>query len=879
MTPDPSDDLTRAAETVDGIQSAFGAYRIEGRLGAGGMGTVYRATDTRLGRAVAVKVAAAQYCERFHREARAISALNHPNICTLYDVGPNYLVMELLDGPTLADEIKKGPVAPELASRYGAQIAAALAEAHAHGIVHRDLKPGNIVLTRHGIKVLDFGIAKMISQTDLTATSVVLGTPAYMAPEQVQGANADSRTDLYALGLVLYEMIRGTLPVPGASLGLMLSQGSAVPIDPPCKAGTKFASPLNTLILGLLQREPDRRPQSAEAVREQLLSLAGQTERPRRGRSVTMGVLAIVLALLATSVWWSFRSRTAARWPEVSRVSPVTAYAGSEITPAVSADGEWVAFSWEGEQRERRDIYVMRVDGLEHARRLTHEESADTIDIFPAWAPDGQRIAFVRRRGPTDADIIMIPAQGGEERKLHEIRFLSFPASSWLTWTPDGEQIVFASTSLESGRSTLFLMKLSDGSVRQLLSPPNGVIGDASPALSPDGRLLAFLRWSSPSTSSLLVQKIGPDGIAEGGPATVPIGASLVRPESVTWVDNHRLLFNSGQRIMKWEADSEPTQIYLSGSELAGLAVAKRGANGTPRLIVAQRRVGVPRVWEIPLRSAGQAAGPPQLLPGLGNDSGAPEFSPDGKALVFASRRTGNSELWTADANGNHVQQLTQMGFKGLGVPRWSPDNHYVAFFARSDTEPQIYVIDATRDHAVPVQVTRGTPGCNIPTWSKDGRFVYCSRRIDGEMRLYRVSIENGEAGRGEMERWFEGKEARETSDGRLLYIKDDRPGLFVRALAGDPTANPEERLVTDIRGPIAYFASVPEGVYYTGQNSSGGYLALRFFDYASRKNVEVAPARITGQVNSLAVSPDGRRLAFTQSGRADEFDLSRIEF
>src|SRR5262249_52818745 len=152
MTPDPSDDLTRTAETVDGSQSAFGAYRIEGQLGAGGMGTVYRATDTRLGRAVAIKVAAARYSDRFQREARAISALNHPNICTLYDVGPNYLVMELLDGPTLADEIRKGPIAPELASHYGAQIAAALAEAHAHGIVHRDLKPGNIVLTRHGIK-------------------------------------------------------------------------------------------------------------------------------------------------------------------------------------------------------------------------------------------------------------------------------------------------------------------------------------------------------------------------------------------------------------------------------------------------------------------------------------------------------------------------------------------------------------------------------------------------------------------------------------------------------------------------------------------------------------------------------------------------------
>ena len=145
----------------------LGPYKIEGLLGAGGMGRVYRATDTRLNRKVAVKITDENFSGRFEREARAISAFNHPNICTLYDVGPNYLVMELLEGSTLADEIKKGPLAIEQVARYGAQIAAALAEAHAHGIVHRDLKPGNIMVTRHGVKVLDFGLAKMVSEAGL----------------------------------------------------------------------------------------------------------------------------------------------------------------------------------------------------------------------------------------------------------------------------------------------------------------------------------------------------------------------------------------------------------------------------------------------------------------------------------------------------------------------------------------------------------------------------------------------------------------------------------------------------------------------------------------------------------------------------------------
>ena len=162
--------LPDATKTVIAAGTRLGPYRIEGQVGAGGMGTVYRAIDTRLGRVVAIKIASERYSERFQLEARAISTLNHPNVCTLYDVGANYLVMEFIEGSTLSAEIKKGPLAPETAARYGAQIAGALAEAHSLGIVHRDLKPGNIMLTRHGVKVLDFGLAKMLSAPGITQT-------------------------------------------------------------------------------------------------------------------------------------------------------------------------------------------------------------------------------------------------------------------------------------------------------------------------------------------------------------------------------------------------------------------------------------------------------------------------------------------------------------------------------------------------------------------------------------------------------------------------------------------------------------------------------------------------------------------------------------
>ena len=201
--------LAEETLTLAGPGVRVGPYRIERKLGQGGMGEVFRAIDTRLGRAVAIKTNRAEFNPRFEREARAISSLNHPNICTLYDVGPNYLVMELVEGETLAARIKQGPVPIPTVFLFGVQIAAALIEAHSMGIVHRDLKPGNIMVGKTGIKVLDFGLARTAEDETVTVSRMIVGTPAYMAPEQREGNTVDARADIYAFGCVLYEMLTG----------------------------------------------------------------------------------------------------------------------------------------------------------------------------------------------------------------------------------------------------------------------------------------------------------------------------------------------------------------------------------------------------------------------------------------------------------------------------------------------------------------------------------------------------------------------------------------------------------------------------------------------------------------------------------------------
>lgn len=278
-------ELLQDSTVVTGLRSGdcLGPYRIENKLGEGGMGEVFRAIDTRLGRAVAIKTTQERFSARFEREARAISSLNHPNICTLHDVGPNYIVMELVEGETMAARLKSGPLPVKTAILCASQILAALAEAHGKGIVHRDLKPGNIMISKFGIKVLDFGLAKLGQDETVTAKGMVMGTPAFMAPEQREGKPADARTDIYAFGCVLYEMLTG---------GRIGAQRRRIP-----------SRRLENIVTRCLAENPGDRWQSAAELQR---ALAG-VSTPRRAPHMAVGAAAIV-ALCAAGYLYSHRA-------------------------------------------------------------------------------------------------------------------------------------------------------------------------------------------------------------------------------------------------------------------------------------------------------------------------------------------------------------------------------------------------------------------------------------------------------------------------------------------------------------------------------------------------------------------------------------------
>ena len=362
----------------------LGPYKIEGPLGAGGMGEVFRATDTRLGRAVAIKTSQEQFSARFDREARAISSLNHPNICTLHDVGPNYLVMELCEGETLAARLERGKLSIPETIRYGAQIADALAAAHAKGITHRDLKPGNIMLGKSGVKVLDFGLAKSPQDETLTGTRMIMGTPAYMAPEQREGKECDACTDIYSLGLVLYEMVTGK----------RLRQA-----QPPLMEGIppQFAH----VIERCLESGPENRWQSASDVKRELewagtAQMTTQATRSREGLPRWIWGVAVCMLGLGLGLGWAVvhlrqpATGTRAReqplvrlnvdlGPGVSLGNP----GGGGADAILSPDGTRLVY---GSQNR---LYTRRLDQAKPAE-LPGTEGASG----PFFSPDGQWVAF-----------------------------------------------------------------------------------------------------------------------------------------------------------------------------------------------------------------------------------------------------------------------------------------------------------------------------------------------------------------------------------------------------------------------------------------------------------------------------------------------------
>jgi eukaryotic-like serine/threonine-protein kinase len=722
----------------------LGPYEILAPIGQGGMGEVYKARDSRLDRIVAIKVSHQHFSERFEREARAVAALNHPHVCTLFDVGSDYLVMEYIEGAPL-----RGPLPLDRALLYAAQICDALDAAHRKGITHRDLKPANILVTKQGIKLLDFGLAKQagagLQENDATLTEAltsqgqILGTLQYMSPEQVQGLPVDARSDIFSFGLVFYEMIAGRRAFDAASGASLIAAvlkdqpkplGELQPLTPPA---------LERIVATCLEKDPDNRWQSARDLRREIQWLAepppptAAPARRRRGNWLWVAAPAALALGFALARW------TAADRTESFDAVPLTTLAGVEDQPALSPDGKLVAFTWTGPDYGPAKICVKQLDASEPLV-LSH---GDTAHGSPAWSPDGRRIAFLRQ-GEQGSDLVIAPALGGPERQVGQ-HFRS-SLNGGLCWLPIANRLIFSAAGIDSTVSSLISVVLDTGQPVKITEAPRGS-NDLFPALSPDGRFLAFVRTAGIVEAPSQIQYLRLDDKQQPERVATTLTGALQGVGGIAWAPDGRSLVVSALRrgsshLFRVHFPSGKTE-PMAGISAAGYSGGRLSISSTAHnMAVAVSELDTD-IWRIagPAWPNSLPRPEPQRFIASTRDDVAPDYSPDGKRIAFESRRTGSQEIWSVDAEGHDAVQITSFAGPPVGSPSWSPDGSRIAFDSRKFGS-DIFVVGANGGAAT--RVTSDGSNYALPAWSSDGQWIYCRSDRSGRFEIWKVPADGG---------------------------------------------------------------------------------------------------------------------------------------
>jgi Tol biopolymer transport system component len=711
----------------------LGPYEILSPLGAGGMGEVYRARDTRLDRDVAVKVLPEQLSspemrQRFEREARAVSQLSHPHICAIYDVGSQdgveYLVMELLEGETLATRLARGPVPPEQALRHGIEIADALDRAHRAGVVHRDLKPGNVMLTRSGVKLLDFGLAKTIQppssasgmtalptvggSSPLTQEGMILGTFQYMAPEQLEGKEADARTDIFAFGAVLYEMATGKKAFSGSSQASLIS--AIMSSEPPAVSKIQPMTPpgLDRLVRSCLTKDPDDRWQSARDIASELKWIAQGSEpgvaAPVAARRVSRERLAWLLAALAGLVavaalaLFLGRGRTPAPRPvrlslDLPAKAPFQAFDHAMISP----DGRTIAFL--ARFANGRSAIWTRPLGSLAASPLPGTESA--TGLF--WAPNSASIGFF-----AEGKLKRVEVSGGPPQVLADA---DFPSGG--SWSSEG--VILFCPKLYS---PLMRVSATGGGV----TPATKITGHEDshiwPSFLPDGRHFVFL--GDAATTPDHSMRLGSLGRLESDVLVSPAITSLAfaPPDWLLFV-RAGILVAQRLDVRNHRLSGDPIPL---GEQIAIVDLLHGfdfSVSRTGSLVYRSADPDTQLVW---FDRTGKRLGT------VGEQAryGRFELSPDDRQLAFerldADLRHGN--LWLLDLVRGAASRLTSTASSDY-APVWSPDGRRIMFSsARSSSLSDIFEIGAGGASAEKLILHDATTDKNPMGWSSDGRFA-----------------------------------------------------------------------------------------------------------------------------------------------------------
>lgn len=870
-------DAPLQAEPSDPMVGArLGAYRLVECVGSGGMGAVYRAVraDDVFQKEAAVKIVhrgldLERVIRQFRRERQITASLEHPNIATLIDGGATpdglpYFVMEFIHGQPIDRYCEEHGLSVRDRLGLFAAVCAAVQFAHERGVVHRDIKPGNILVTSAGVpKLLDFGIAKILnperfgSERESTATLVPAMTPGYASPEQISGGRVNEASDVYSLGVLLYELLVGKRPF--TQQGAWASQEQLVA---PSKAapGRGISPALDRVVLMAMRQEPSRRYPSAgflgEDVRRCIDSLpvrarpetlayrAGEFVRRRRAIFLPASI-ALALALIALVIT-QVRSRVAES-DAPPQITLVTSLPGVESQPYFAPDGKHLVYVWSGENGENSDIYVQSLeDGS--VRRITTDPASD---VSPVWSPDGSRIAWLRT-GRGETAVFVASINGGVHTKLADVYSVRVEAlGRHLDWSPDGRFIAAADKSRPGLPFHIVRIALDGGGKSEATDPPDGIIGDMSPALSPDGRWLAFLRAISSGVSEVYIAP------TQGGPAR-RLTFDNRNVASLAWTpDSRSIVFESDRRrnFALWRVSRSggtPERVPMVGENAADPVFSRTGWKLAYTQVFSDANI-----WRVDLSGREAAV---KVISSTQYDS-SPQYSPDGSRVAFRSTRSGSNEIWVSDADGRTPVQLTRFSGPLTGCPRWSPDGMRIAFDSRPEGQANIYVIAS--NGGAPRRLTNAPAEDVVPSWSRDGAWIYFASNRTGAWQVWRVPSGGGAA---EQVTHFGGFAAFSSPDGKYLYYAKGRSdaGLWRKRLPDGV----EEPFLEQLKpGYWGYFAVSEDGVYFADEGGPGGARSLYFCDFATRhirllfkieKPLAVADS-------GLALSPDRQRLLYTQ--------------
>ena len=860
----------------------LGPYEILGPLGAGGMGEVYRAKDTRLGRDVAVKILPTHLSQkpesrdRFEREARAISSLNHPHICTLYDVGregdADYFVMELLEGETLASRLTRGPLKLDEALKVAAQIADALAAAHKKGIVHRDLKPGNVALTKSGAKVLDFGVAKLrdeaISETatrttPLTSQGAMIGTVQYMAPEQLEGKPVDHRADLFAFGAVLYEMLTGKRAFDGQSQASVIAAILEREPRPVSELIPTTPAALDRVVKSCLAKDPDERWQNASDLARELRWIAEvggataaedvRTVAPARSMPAwAMVVAAVVLLAACVGAWLTVRERRTASASvaslRVTIVPPkgVTLISGeNDNWPAavtISPNGRYVTFA-ASDADTGPMLWLRRLDALE-AKPLPGTENGEC----PFWSPDSKSIAFASDRYLKKIDIA-----GGPAVTLAPVQQGGARSGSWnrdgvIIYAPDWQSAIFR-VSANGGESvpvTKLDLSKQETTHRWARFLPDGkhfVYTAGSRGHGAESELNAIYGASLDDPTPKLILRATSQAIFSGEHLLYMQGGALVAQR----FDPDRLATSGDARVVADEVH------YLPAFFRGAFDASDEGA-----IFYARKRNMMSRLFW--LDPDGRKTGPIGDPIRIGSTLAV---SPDGSkiAVGILDQRTQSPDIWLYDASGSAGIPFAADPTLVESFPVWSPDGTRIAFM-RSGKGGDLAVKPVNGGKATILVESSVRP----TSWSADGVAVLFDRRQDANAKseIWIVSARGDPAPHKLIAGDWNVSFSRFSPDGRWILFTSDESGrdeLYVQAF---PLAGP--RYLAS-RGGIEGAGVWTQGgreIVYGGVDKQARAVAVAIKNGTPIFGMRLERGDLTGVVEGDAV-PSGRLLLAIQ--------------